>query len=80
MTLSLADLKAKFQTVTLPITLVCAGNRRKEQNVVQKGLGFNVRAFFAMCLACLPLTICLCHRPVGRRRGFHRPVYRYPFV
>lgn len=27
--------------LTIPITLVCAGNRRKEQNVVRKGSGFN---------------------------------------
>lgn len=27
--------------VTLPVTLVCAGNRRKEQNVVRKSLGFS---------------------------------------
>ncbi|GAA5999899.1 hypothetical protein JCM10207_005962 [Rhodosporidiobolus poonsookiae] len=42
-TLTLADLidPAKFQTVTLPVTLVCAGNRRKEQNVVRKSLGFS---------------------------------------
>ncbi|KAN0061888.1 Cytosolic Fe-S cluster assembly factor nar1 [Thecaphora frezii] len=39
--LSIDDLKQKFPTVTLPITLVCAGNRRKEQNMVAKGLGFN---------------------------------------
>lgn len=38
---SIKDLKEKFPTVTLPITLVCAGNRRKEQNMVAKGLGFN---------------------------------------
>ena len=24
-----------------PITLVCAGNRRKEQNMVKKSVGFN---------------------------------------
>lgn len=42
-TLSLADLvdPRKFQTVTLPVTLVCAGNRRKEQNVVRQSLGFS---------------------------------------
>ncbi|GAA5870778.1 hypothetical protein JCM3774_001675 [Rhodotorula dairenensis] len=42
-TLSLADLldPLKFETVTLPVTLVCAGNRRKEQNVVAKSLGFS---------------------------------------
>ena len=42
--LSIADLKDRLETVTLPITLVCAGNRRKEQNVVRKSLGFNVRS------------------------------------
>ncbi|CAF4988767.1 unnamed protein product, partial [Rotaria sp. Silwood1] len=31
----------KFPQVTLPVTLACAGNRRKEQNVVRKGNGFN---------------------------------------
>ncbi|KAH6603735.1 hypothetical protein Trco_008510 [Trichoderma cornu-damae] len=38
---SIQDLKEKFEVVTLPVTLVCAGNRRKEQNMVFKGLGFN---------------------------------------
>lgn len=38
---TIADLKERFETVTLPVTLVCAGNRRKEQNLVAKGLGFN---------------------------------------
>lgn len=38
---SIQELKEKFQVVTLPVTLVCAGNRRKEQNMVLKGLGFN---------------------------------------
>ncbi|UZJ56568.1 hypothetical protein CBS101457_005888 [Exobasidium rhododendri] len=41
MEFTIEDLKSKFETVTLPITLVCAGNRRKEQNMVAKGLGFN---------------------------------------
>lgn len=30
-----------FEQVTLPITLVCAGNRRKEQNTVRKTKGFS---------------------------------------
>ena len=40
---TLADLldPAQFETVTLPVTLVCAGNRRKEQNVVCQSLGFS---------------------------------------
>ncbi|CEL51483.1 nitrate reductase NiaD [Rhizoctonia solani AG-1 IB] len=39
--LTMDDLKRKFPVVTLPVTLVCAGNRRKEQNMVLKGLGFS---------------------------------------
>lgn len=30
-----------FEQLTLPVTLVCAGNRRKEQNVVRKSKGFS---------------------------------------
>jgi len=30
-----------FEQVTVPITLVCAGNRRKEQNQVRKSQGFS---------------------------------------
>ncbi|RFU72701.1 nitrate reductase [Trichoderma arundinaceum] len=41
MEFSIQDLKEIFQVITLPVTLVCAGNRRKEQNMVSKGLGFN---------------------------------------
>ncbi|KAJ3504171.1 hypothetical protein NLJ89_g8077 [Agrocybe chaxingu] len=40
-TFTLTDLRTRFRVVTLPITLVCAGNRRKEQNVVAKSLGFS---------------------------------------
>ena len=41
MDFTIQDLKEKFPVITLPVTLVCAGNRRKEQNMVTKGLGFN---------------------------------------
>jgi nitrate reductase (NAD(P)H) len=27
--------------VTIPVTLVCAGNRRKEENMIRQGLGFS---------------------------------------
>ncbi|KAG1745286.1 hypothetical protein EDB19DRAFT_1693694 [Suillus lakei] len=40
-TFTLQELQEKFPVVTLPVTLVCAGNRRKEQNVFRKTLGFN---------------------------------------
>lgn len=39
--LTLRNLVEDFQQVTYPITLVCAGNRRKEQNIVRKSKGFS---------------------------------------
>ncbi|KAF3324119.1 nitrate reductase [Carex littledalei] len=30
-----------FESIEVPVTLVCAGNRRKEQNMVQQTIGFN---------------------------------------
>jgi len=39
--ITLKDLLASYENVTYPITLVCAGNRRKEQNVVRKSKGFS---------------------------------------
>jgi nitrate reductase (NAD(P)H) len=38
--LTLQQILQKFDQTTAPITLVCAGNRRKEQNVVRKSKGF----------------------------------------
>ncbi|PHH81994.1 hypothetical protein CDD83_3393 [Cordyceps sp. RAO-2017] len=41
LTLSLKDLLDSHEQLTYPVTLVCAGNRRKEQNVVRKTKGFS---------------------------------------
>ncbi|KAL9103990.1 MAG: hypothetical protein Q9163_001010 [Psora crenata] len=41
MTLTLRQLIAQYEQITCPITLVCAGNRRKEQNLVRKTKGFS---------------------------------------
>lgn len=41
LTLTLRELLEGFEQVTYPVTLVCAGNRRKEQNVVRKTKGFS---------------------------------------
>ncbi|KAH8044506.1 hypothetical protein JL721_12837 [Aureococcus anophagefferens] len=38
--LSMADLE-KFPKVVVPSLLVCAGNRRKEQNMIKRTIGFN---------------------------------------
>jgi nitrate reductase (NAD(P)H) len=40
-TITLKDLIAEYEQITCPITLVCAGNRRKEQNQVRKSKGFS---------------------------------------
>ncbi|KAJ9131173.1 Nitrate reductase [Pleurostoma richardsiae] len=39
--MTLRDLLKDYEQVTYPVTLVCAGNRRKEQNVVRKTKGFS---------------------------------------
>lgn len=39
--ITLRDLMAEYEQQTYPITLVCAGNRRKEQNMVRKSKGFS---------------------------------------
>jgi nitrate reductase (NAD(P)H) len=40
-TMTLSQLLADYEQITAPITLVCAGNRRKEQNQVRKSKGFS---------------------------------------
>ncbi|KAI0380098.1 hypothetical protein F5Y04DRAFT_258302 [Hypomontagnella monticulosa] len=39
--MTLAQLLTDYEQVTYPVTLVCAGNRRKEQNIVRKTKGFS---------------------------------------
>ncbi|KAG6072282.1 hypothetical protein E4U30_007304 [Claviceps sp. LM220 group G6] len=39
--LSVRELIDEYEQLTYPVTLVCAGNRRKEQNVVRKSKGFS---------------------------------------
>lgn len=39
--LTLRQLVEQYEQITVPITLVCAGNRRKEQNQVRKSKGFS---------------------------------------
>ncbi|KAL2038025.1 hypothetical protein N7G274_009245 [Stereocaulon virgatum] len=41
LTLTLRQLVAEYEQITCPVTLVCAGNRRKEQNQVKKSKGFS---------------------------------------
>ncbi|KAK8492297.1 hypothetical protein V6N11_066663 [Hibiscus sabdariffa] len=41
MKLTMDQLVNEFQSREFPVTLVCAGNRRKEQNMVKQTVGFN---------------------------------------
>ncbi|KAI5819432.1 hypothetical protein BZA77DRAFT_155960 [Pyronema omphalodes] len=40
-TITFREILSQYEQVTVPITLVCAGNRRKEQNMVRKSNGFS---------------------------------------
>ncbi|KAF7816901.1 inducible nitrate reductase [NADH] 2-like [Senna tora] len=40
-TFTMDQLVKEFPTRQIPVTLVCAGNRRKEQNTVKQSIGFN---------------------------------------
>lgn len=39
-TISMADILS-LPRFSLPVTLVCCGNRRKEQNLIKQTIGFN---------------------------------------
>lgn len=39
--LNFRQIMQEFEQITAPVTLVCAGNRRKEQNQVRKTKGFS---------------------------------------
>ncbi|KAK4204127.1 hypothetical protein QBC40DRAFT_217794 [Triangularia verruculosa] len=73
-TLTLSDLiSPRFQNdlITSPITLVCAGNRRKEQNLVRKSKGFSWGAagLSTSLWTGLPLSFLLKLAGVDTRRG-----------
>lgn len=70
--MTLRDLLQDFEQVTYPVTLVCAGNRRKEQNVVRKTKGFSWGAagLSTALWTGVPLDILLAKaKPLMRGRG-----------
>ena len=40
MEMTVEYIKTNFKEITIPVTLVCAGNRRKEENMIKQGLGY----------------------------------------
>lgn len=78
LSMTLGDLLEEFEQVTYPVTLVCAGNRRKEQNMVRKTKGFSWGAagLSTALWTGVPLDLLLAKaKPIvrggggGRRRG-----------
>ncbi|TYZ62759.1 hypothetical protein PybrP1_004158 [[Pythium] brassicae (nom. inval.)] len=59
------------QVVSLPVLLVCAGNRRKEQNMIKKSIGFNWGAGAASTAVWtgIPLHCLLAHCGVDAKRA-----------
>lgn len=51
-TFSMDQLLELFEEVTVTCTLTCAGNRRKEENMVAKTIGFNWCAWSEIAHAC----------------------------
>lgn len=49
LTLSMDDLKNRFDHVNIPVALACDGNRRKEFNLARKSKGFNWGAGAVSC-------------------------------
>lgn len=73
------ELISQLPSYTLPVTLVCAGNRRKEQNIVKKSKGFNwgpsgvSTAYWTGIRLCDLLRLCKIRRP---SQGAKYVVYR----
>ena len=49
LTLSMDDLKNKFDSINIPVALACDGNRRKELNMIKRSKGFNWGAGAVSC-------------------------------
>ncbi|KAI0871427.1 nitrate reductase [Hypoxylon argillaceum] len=67
--MSLTQLLQEYEQVTYPITLVCAGNRRKEQNIVRKTKGFSWGAAGVSTALWTGVAICDLIRAAMPRRG-----------
>ncbi|GAB9472106.1 Nitrate reductase [nadph] [Globisporangium polare] len=73
LTFSMKELLETFQSyvVSLPVLLVCAGNRRKEQNMIKKSIGFSWGAGAASTAVWtgIPLHVLLAHCGVDREKA-----------
>lgn len=70
MVLNFRQILQDFEQITTPVTLVCAGNRRKEQNQVRKTKGFSWgSAGISTSLFTGPMMVDILRRAKPLRRG-----------
>lgn len=71
----------KFPTVTVPVTVTCAGNRRKEENMTKKSIGFSWGPTATSCTYWTGVRLCDVLRHVGTkgpREGANYVCFRGP--
>ncbi|GMH44112.1 hypothetical protein BSKO_12046 [Bryopsis sp. KO-2023] len=55
----------KFPSITVPVTVTCAGNRRKEENMIKKSIGFNWGPCATSCTYWTGVRLCDVLKHVG---------------
>ncbi|CAD7704946.1 unnamed protein product [Ostreobium quekettii] len=78
--LSMDELVA-FPSVTIPVTVTCAGNRRKEENMIKKSIGFSWGPTSTSCTYWTGVRLCDVLKHAGVRspdQGAHFVCYRGP--
>lgn len=73
LTLSMNELSNLLPTVTIPVTLVCAGNRRKEENMIKQTIGFSWGPAAHACNKWTGVKLCdlLNYCGVDKKNGKH---------
>lgn len=73
MTLSMHQLSTMLPTVSLPVSLVCAGNRRKEEQMIKKTIGFSWGCAAHSCSMWTGVKLCdlLEYCGVDQKKGKH---------
>jgi len=66
MSISMDEL-TKFPSITVPVTVTCAGNRRKEENMIKKSIGFNWGPTATSCSYWTGVRLCDVLKHVGAR-------------
>ncbi|CAD7697183.1 unnamed protein product [Ostreobium quekettii] len=75
------DELVKFPSITIPVTVTCAGNRRKEENMIKKSIGFNWGPGSTSCTYWTGVRLCDILKHAGVKspdQGAHFVCYRGP--